>query len=83
SLTESQQVPPAYVSTDPLEPPPVGAGLGAGWWLLAVVVALLLMAIPYVGALFGLGILVGAFILHRRAKRRAPAAAHQIPSVAA
>lgn len=79
-LMEMQQVPRAYVSTDPIEPPPAGAGIGTGWWVLAVVVALLLCGIPYVGWLLGIGALAGLFILHRQSKRKAPSSANRAPA---
>lgn len=82
SLGECQPVPHAYVSTDPILPPPEGAGLGAGWWIASIVLALLLFTVPYVGWLLGLGGLAAVFVIHLKAKRTAPAAAHRVASAA-
>lgn len=81
AMVEARQVPPAYVSTDPIEPPPSGSGLSAGGWIVAVFLALILLAVPYVGWLLALGLLLVTFLLHRRAKRRPPAASLSTPSV--
>lgn len=81
AMKEARQVPPAYASTEAIESPPSSSGLSAGWWIVAVVLTLILFAVPYIGWLLALGLLLAAFLLHRRAKRRAPAASFSQPSV--
>jgi hypothetical protein len=81
-LASQRAVPAAFVSGDPILPPPLSRGWTNGKWVLAVAVAIVLMAIPYVGPVLGVAVLVASAILDRGAKRNAPHDANPQPTTA-
>ncbi|MGV8912421.1 MAG: HIRAN domain-containing protein [Rhodoglobus sp.] len=68
-LRPVQQIPKAYINTDPIAPPPEPTGLGS-WWILVIVGAVLLSQIPYAGpVLLIAAVVVGVFFELKRRRR--------------
>lgn len=72
--TMTNPLPPAYA--EPAVVPAAPAANKATWvWIVAAILALLLVAILYVGWVLSLGVLIGAFFLTRSIKSLPPRAA--------
>ncbi len=65
----THSIPAAYKEQIQLTPPPLPSGLGAGIWIAAVIVAVVLFSIPFVGWLLAIA-LMAATIWWNIAKRK-------------
>jgi hypothetical protein len=65
-------IPPAYKEQVQLTPPPSPSGVGVGIWIAAAIVAVLLLAIPYVGWLLAVALVAGTAWWSMAKRRVAP-----------
>lgn len=79
-LRPIQQVPHAYVNTDPIAPPPEPSGLGS-WWILVIVGAVLLSQIPYAGPVLLIAVVVVGVFFDLKARRRPPRGSKPAPTM--
>lgn len=72
-------IPAAYKEQIQLTPPPLPSGLGAGTWIAAVIVAVALLAIPYVGWLFAIALVAGTIWWSIARRKLAPKGSLHLP----
>jgi hypothetical protein len=79
SVGEADSPPPAYVPQVEITRAPTARGLKTWMWVVAGIAAVILLSVPYVGWLLGLGLLGGAIWWHFARLKRAPSARYPAP----
>ena len=72
-------IPPAYKEQVQLTPPPLPSGVGVGIWIAAAIVAIVLLAVPYVGWLLAILLVAGTAWRNAIKKRAAPKESQPFP----